>query len=194
MPFFSDAELLDLGFASIGENVRISRKSSIYGASRISIGNNVRVDDFCILSAGTGGISIGSFIHIAAYSSLIGKENIRLMDFCNLSSRVSVYSSSDDYSGLWMTNPTVSEDFTGVEHAPVIIGKHAIVGAGCVILPTAFLDQGVAVGALSLIKGYCQEFGVYCGIPAKLVSERKRNLLLLEKQFLESVKGRGRCF
>ena len=52
MSFFSDAELFDLGFASLGENVKISRKASIYGAGQISIGNNVRVDDFCILSAG----------------------------------------------------------------------------------------------------------------------------------------------
>ena len=82
MSFFSDAELFDLGFTSLGENVKISRKASIYGAGQISIGNNVRVDDFCILSAGAGGISIGSFIHIAAYSSLIGKERIELKDFC----------------------------------------------------------------------------------------------------------------
>ena len=57
------------------------------------------------------------------------------------------------------------------------IGQHAIVGAGSVILPGATLEDGVAVGALSLIKWACREFGVYFGAPAKRVSERKRNLL-----------------
>ncbi len=182
MSFLSDSELFDLGFASLGDNVKISRKASIYGADRISIGNNVRVDDFCILSAGIGGISIGSFIHVAAYSSLIGKERIELSDFAGLSARVSIYSSSDDYSGRWMTNPTVPDEFTGVKHAPVTLGRHVIIGAGAVILHGAILEDGVAVGALSLINGRCREFGVYCGVPARRIAERNRNVILLEEQ------------
>jgi dTDP-4-amino-4,6-dideoxy-D-glucose acyltransferase len=189
--YLSNSELFDLGFAALGENVKISRKASIYGAGQISIGNNVRVDDFCILSAGVGGISIGSFIHVAAYSSLIGKERIELSDFSGLSARVSVYSSSDDYSGMWMTNPTVPDEFTGVKHAPVTLGRHVIIGTGAVILPGAILEDGVAVGALSLINGRCREFGVYFGAPAKRVSERKRNLLSLEEALLKSLRERG---
>jgi len=191
MSFLSGAELFNLGFASLGENVKISRKASIYGAGQISIGSYVRIDDFCILSAGVGGISIGSFIHIAAYSSIIGKGRIELMDFCNISSRVSIYSNNDDYSGHWMTNPTVTEEFTRVSHAPVLVGKHAIVGAGSVILPGGSLEQGVAVGALSLIKEPCHEFGVYCGVPAKRVSERSRNLLVREEEFLALLREKG---
>jgi acetyltransferase-like isoleucine patch superfamily enzyme len=191
MSFMSDKELSDLGFKSIGENVKISHKASIYGADKISLGNNVRIDDFCILSAGQDGISLGSFIHIAAYSSIIGKARIEFKDFSGLSARVSVYSSSDDYTGRWMTNPTVPEDFTGVKHAPVIIGKHVIVGAGSVILPGAILEEGVAVGALSLVKGRCLEFGVYVGSPANRVAERKRSLLELEKKLLASIEGKG---
>ena len=189
MSFLSDKELSDLSFESIGENVKISHKASIYGAEKISLGNNVRIDDFCILSAGQGGILIGSFIHIAAYSSIIGKARIELKNFSNISARVSIYSSSDDFTGQWMTNPTVPENFTGVEHAPVLIGKHVIVGAGSVILPGAILEAGVAVGALSLVKGRCLEFGVYVGSPARRVSERKRHLLELEQQLRQEMFG-----
>lgn len=48
--FYTREELLSLGIKSVGENVYISRKSSFYGCSEISIGSNVRIDDFCILS------------------------------------------------------------------------------------------------------------------------------------------------
>lgn len=72
MSFYSTDELRKLGFYSVGSNVRISRKASFYGIERISIGSNVRIDDFCVLSAGLGGITIGNYIHIAVYSSLIG--------------------------------------------------------------------------------------------------------------------------
>lgn len=93
-----------LGFAFVGENVQISDRASFYGASRISLGSNVRIDDFCVLSAGVGGISIGDYVHIAVYSSLIGAGKVSLSDFCNISSRVAIYSSNDDYSGAAMTN------------------------------------------------------------------------------------------
>lgn len=48
--FYTEAELKELGLKSFGKSVLLSKKVSIYGAKNISIGNNVRIDDFCILS------------------------------------------------------------------------------------------------------------------------------------------------
>ena len=173
-----------MGFASVGDNVHISDRASFYGTARIALGSNVRIDDFCVLSGGIGGISIGQHVHIAVFSSLIGAGKITLGDFCNISSRVSIYSSSDDYSGANMTNPTVPSEFTGVTHADVLLGKHVIVGCGSVILPSVTLEEGVAVGALSLVNRNCKAFGIYAGNPARRVKERKRNLLAREQQFI----------
>ncbi|TAM59933.1 MAG: acyltransferase [Rhodanobacter sp.] len=178
----SDAELGVLGLASCGHNVLISRKASIYGAGRIHIGNNVRIDDFSILSAGDGGIHIGNYVHIASYASVVGREKIQMSDFSGISSRVCVYSSSDDYSGNALTNPTVPPDYTAVRHAPVLLGRHTIVGAGSVILPGVILHDGVAIGALALVTHDCAEFGVYAGVPARRISARSRHLLILESQ------------
>lgn len=184
MATLSPDVIASMGFASLGKNVQISDKASIYGAERIVLGDNVRIDDFCVLSAGEGGIDIGKYIHIAVFTSLIGAEKITLSDFCNLSSRVSIYTSSDDYSGATMTNPTVPGEYKSVKHAPVFLGKHVIVGSGSVILPGVRLEDGVAVGALSLITKNCGAFGIYAGNPAKRIKERKRDLLDLEKLLL----------
>ncbi len=54
MGFYTRKELERIGFKSIGENVLISDKTSIYSPQNISIGNNVRIDDYCVLSAGGG--------------------------------------------------------------------------------------------------------------------------------------------
>lgn len=175
-----------LGFASVGEDVQISDRASFYGVSRIFLGNNVRIDDFCVLSAGAGGITVGDYVHIAVYSSLIGAGQITLSDFCNISSRVAIYSSNDDYSGVTMTNPTVPSEFTGVTHADVLLSKHVIVGSGSIILPGVTLEEGVAVGALSLVHKRCQAFGIYAGNPARRIKERKRDLLELEQRFMAS--------
>ena len=173
-------QLEKIGFATIGEDIRISPFARFYGAEHIHLGDHVRIDDFCILSAGKGGIEIGSFVHIAAYCSLIGQEKISMRDFSGLSSRVSIYSSSDDYSGATLTNPTVPDKYKSVTHAPVDIGRHVIVGAGSVILPGAQLGEGSAIGALSLVTKACEPFWIYAGNPAKKIKPRHDKLLSLE--------------
>lgn len=182
MAFLARAQLEAMGFASLGEDVLISDAARIYNAANISIGSHVRIDDFCILSAGSGGIHIGKHVHIGCFSSLIGKEAISLGDFSGLSSRVSVYSSSDDYSGEFMTNPTVPERFRHVQHGAVSIGRHAIIGAGCVILPGVTVGEGAAASSLALIARDLEPFTSYFGVPARKTSERKRDLLALEKK------------
>jgi acetyltransferase-like isoleucine patch superfamily enzyme len=175
-----------MGFASVGDNVQISDRASFYGIARIAVGSNVRIDDFCVLTAGVGGIEVGNYVHIAVGSTLIGAGKITMADFSGLSSRVSVYSSSDDYSGASLTNPTVPSEYTGVTHADVYLGKHVIVGSGSVILPGVTLEDGVAVGALSLVNRNCEAFVIYAGNPARRVKERKRDLLELEQRFMAS--------
>lgn len=179
MAWLTDEQMMAMGFASIGNNVLLSDKASYYNCKNIRIGNHVRIDDFCVLSAGLGGITIGNHIHIAVFSSLIGAGEISLADFCNISSRVSIYSSNDDYSGAAMTNPTLPEALTNVHHAEVSIGRHVIIGSGAIILPDVVLEDGVAIGALSLVKKDCSSFGIYAGVPAKKIGERKRDLLAL---------------
>ena len=186
MAFLTEDQIKAMGFLRVGKNCLLSDKASYYNCKNIKIGNNVRIDDFCVLSAGIGGIEIGSYIHIAVYSSLIGAGKIVLNDFCNISSKVAIYSSNDDYSGDFMTNPMVPSQYTNVTSLEVIIGKHVIVGSGSVILPGVILETGVAVGALSLVNKNCTEFGVYIGSPVKRIKERRKELLNLETQLLNN--------
>jgi galactoside O-acetyltransferase len=51
-----------------------------------------------------------------------------------------------------------------------------------VILPGVTLGEGSAVGALALVIKSCEAFGIYSGVPAKLIRSRERTLLDLEAQ------------
>lgn len=186
--FYSIEELRKLGFKSIGKNVFISRKASIYGAKNISIGNNVRIDDFCILS---GNIHLGNYIHIAAYCGLYGGEvGIVINDFSTISSRCCIYAISDDYSGYSMTNPMIDSKYKNIENKEIIIGKHCIVGTNSTLLPGSKLNDGVAIGAHSLVNRECEKWSLYYGVPAKYKKQRSRNLLSLEKQFFSEMEGK----
>jgi dTDP-4-amino-4,6-dideoxy-D-glucose acyltransferase len=174
--FYSKDDLLKIGFKSIGENVLISDKASIYNASEISIGNNVRIDDFCIISAGEGGINIGNYVHIACYAHLIGSGQIIIEDHAQISGKVSIYSSSDDFSGDYLVGPTVPSEFTNVKSLTVHLKKYVVLGCNSVVLPGVTIGEGTAIGALSLVSRSLPEYGIYGGNPLRLIKERTQGM------------------
>lgn len=182
MAFLNQEQLDVVGFKSIGENVLISNKVSIYNPKNIVIGSNVRIDDFCILSAGEGGIILGNYVHLACYCSLIGQGSIILKDFSGISSRVSLYSSNDDYSGEFLTNPCVPSEYTNVKSGDVTLEKHVIIGSGSIVLPNVTVGYGTAIGALSLVTKSCSEKSIYIGNPLKRLKARKVGFEELEKK------------
>lgn len=184
--FMSESELAASGL-NAAPTARISRKASFYGASRIWVGPYTRIDDFCVLSAGSGGIRIGRNVHIAVATTLIGEGAIDIEDFSNFSGRVSVYSSNDDYSGTMMTNPTVPSRLLGVDHNPVRVGRHAIIGCGALILPGVTIDEGAVVGAMSLVNKSVAAWAKVVGVPARVVGQRKRDLLQYEAEVLKEL-------
>ena len=183
--YLSTDELRQMNFARLGQNVLIHRHCNIVNPDRISCGDSVRIDGFTNVIASRS-IRFGSYIHIGSFCNLAGGEEIEINDFSTLSQGVKLFTTSDDYSGAAMTNPTVPEAYTAVHREPVRIGRHVVVGSSSVVLPGSDIGDGVAVGALSLVKGKLEPWGVYGGIPARRIKERKRDLLQLEAEFLSA--------
>ena len=189
--FYNREELLALGFKGVGEDVLVSRKASMYGVGNMTLGNHVRIDDFCVLS---GKLTIGSYVHIAAGSMLFGgSAGIILDDYAGLSSRCVVYAASDDYSGKHMTNPTVPKQYLGVKESAVLVGKHCIIGSGSTILPGVTVGEGCAVGAMSLLTKNADVWGIYAGTPAKRIGNRSMELLWLCDDLEERERNEGNC-
>lgn len=172
--FYNSDELAGLGLKSYGNNVLISKKASLYNADKISIGNNVRIDDFCILS---GQISLGSNIHISAFCVLYGAKGIVMEDYTGLSARCTIYSAVDDFSGDYLISPMVDKNFTRVTGGNVIIKQFTQIGSGCTIMPDITINEGVAVGSMSFINKSLEAWSIYAGIPAKKIKERSKKLL-----------------
>ena len=184
MAYLSETALQAMGFKSLGRNVKISEKASVYDTDHITIGNNSRIDDFCVLS---GKITIGSHVHIAPFCLVAGgTEGIQLLDFAGLAYGVQVFTQSDDYTGRTLTNPTVPDEFKLETKRAVVIGRHVIVGASSLVFPGVILAEGCSVGAMSLVRKSTDPWGVYIGNPAKRMKERKKDLLELEKRLLEN--------
>ena len=179
--FLSLEEINEFGFSCVGKNVLISRKASIYNPENISLGDYVRIDDFCCLS---GHIAIGRNSHVTPFCLIAGGEaGVWLGDFCTFSYRVSVFSQSDDYTGNSMANSTLPAKYKVEKKAAVKVADHVIVGAGSVILPGVTLAEGTSVGASSLVTKSTEPWGIYYGVPAKFRRPRSKNILNLVSDY-----------
>lgn len=183
MAYLTSKQLKEMGFKSLGKNVKISDKASIYNADQIEIGDNSRIDDFCVVS---GKIKLGAYCHITPMCLLAGgKKGICLEDFCTLAYGVKVFSQSDDYSGETMVNSLIPKKYKNEKIEKVTLKRQVIVGAGSIIMPGVTIEEGCSIGAMSLVNKDTLPWGIYLGVPAKKVKERKKDLLNLEKKFLE---------
>ncbi|SAI73880.1 2%2C3%2C4%2C5-tetrahydropyridine-2%2C6-dicarboxy late N-acetyltransferase [Bordetella ansorpii] len=190
--YWNETELAGFGFASVGRHVQVSKDCTIVGLQNISLGDHVRIDGPTLLTATTGYIRIGSYIHIGSGSSLGGGAGITLGDFANISQGVHIYSVSDDYSGQTLTNPCVPARYKNVQAAPVTFERHVIVGSNSVVLPGVTLGEGASVGALTLVNRTLQPWGIYGGTPARRLKSRARDLLKNEAAFLDELQQADR--
>lgn len=185
MAFYQRQALEKMGFKHLGENVKISDKASIYNHDLISVGDNSRIDDFCVLS---GNINIGRNVHIAVFCNMAGGElGITMEDFSGLAYGVHVFTQSDDYSGSSLTNPTVPDQYKLETKKPILLKRHVIIGAGSMVFPGVTIEEGCSVGAMSVVTKSTEPWKIYSGIPAKPIKDRKKDLLEFEQKYLSEI-------
>ncbi len=175
---YDERELQKIGFISVGANVNISKKASIYSPETIRIGNNVRIDDFTILS---GRIDIGNYVHISAYTGLYGGGGIKIGDFCGCSPKTIIFSASDDFSGEYMISPLAPKDLCNVERAEVVLENFTQLGAGTIVFPGVHIGEGSVTGAMTLVNKSLDPWGVYIGVPSKYLKPRSKKIKELSK-------------
>ena len=171
--FYTNEELSNLGLKKFGDRVFISRYARFYYPETITIGNNVRIDDFCILS---GNIILGSNIHISAYVALYGTKGILLENYTGISPRCSLFSAMDDFSGKYLIGPIHPNELTNVTGGKIILKQYSQIGAHCVVFPNVTIGEGSVVGACSLITKSLDDWGIFAGIPAKWIKPREKNI------------------
>lgn len=184
MAFLSRTQLEKLEFKSLGEDVLISDKASIYNPEQMEIGDHSRIDDFCVVS---GRVCMGRNVHVAVYSNVAGgSEGVILEDFVGLAYGCQVFSQSDDYTGRTMTNPTVPADYKAETKKAVRVGRHSILGTSTIVFPGVDIAEGCATGVMTVVTKSTDPWSIYIGNPAKRIKRRKQDLLELEKVYIAS--------
>ena len=181
--FYGSEDLRKMGFMNVGQKVYVAKNVTIVGIENIYFGNNIRIDAYSSLISPQGFIRLGSNIHIAAGAYIGGSGGVEFSDFSAISHGVKIYSASDDYSGSHLTNSTINPIYRNVIQGKVELKKHVIIGSNSVVLPNCVLGEGVAVGALSLVKDNLDPWCIYAGSPTRKIGQRSTDLLGIEKKW-----------
>jgi len=182
--YYTERELTEMEI-TFGENVRIHRTVLFFG-NNIDIGSNVRIDCYSVITSGKP-VILGNYIHMGAGVHVFGTEGVKMDDYSGLSSRCSIFTSTEDYVEGYMTNPTVPDSFKKVFAAPVHLKKHVILGCGSIVMPGVTLKEGVSVGAMSFVNKDARPYTIIAGTPAREIGKRnKEQLSKMEKALLSS--------
>lgn len=153
----------------------------------LSIRESSQIDDFAFINAGLR-LAIGRFVHVSSFCSIVGGGECELMDFCGLSAGCRIVTGSDDFSGGYLTNPTVSSEFKNVLTGRVVIGRHAVLGSNVVVMPGVLIGDGATVGAGSIVTKDLDPWTVYAGFSPRKIGERDSVAVLSkEAAFLASL-------
>lgn len=173
MSFLSEKELNEIGLKNFGKNVFISKKASIYMPELVEIGNNVRIDDFCILS---GKIKLKNNIHISAYCALYGgnEENsgIIINNNSGCSARTTLYSITDDFRNAKRIGVMQKKEDRIIISGKIILEENVQIGAHSLVFPNVTIGCGSVVYAMSLIKEDIPPQCIYAGIPAHKIADK----------------------
>lgn len=172
--FYSARELRKLGLRQHGDNVKISRFARFYSPEKTSIGSNVRIDDFCILS---GNIEIGDNVHIAAGSKLYGEKGIKFEDYSGCSANCTIYSITDDFSGEYMVGAVLPDEVKNVDGGEVVLEKYTQLGVNTIVMPKVTVHEGAVTGAMTFVKEDLPAWTINVGTPARVLKKRSNSLL-----------------
>lgn len=154
----------------LGEDVYID--SDVLVKKDVTIeGSHVAIDKgfYC-----TTDISIGNYIHIGPYVTIIGgKEGyFTAKGFNNIMAGVRIICGSDRFDDSGLFGAMIPKELNGTQIIkPVIMEEFSNIGTNAIVLPGSILRRGVLLTAGSLLMGDTEEWGVYKGNPAVLVKK-----------------------
>lgn len=153
----------------------ISPHADIETSSRgtiVSIGDNCYIDSFVKIKTvgGLGNVIIHHDCHINSGTVIYSGNGVEIGPHTLIAANCTLAPVNHCYDkkSLFISQQGFKESRGGI-----LIGKDVWIGAGCCILDGARIPDGVVIGALSLVRGELESYGIYAGNPLQLMRFRK---------------------
>jgi galactoside O-acetyltransferase len=177
--WFTIDDLKKKGVTVYGKNILVSTFVNIYNPANLILHDNIRIDDFTTISC-KGKVEIFNYVHIGPQCMISSSTNIIFGNYTGISAGVKLFGGCDDFSGKYLTNPTIPIEYLNVQTGDIILENHTVIGSGTVVLPNVILREGTAIGALSFVKKNTEAWSIYGGSPLKYIKNRDKTCLILQ--------------
>ncbi|MDC3315666.1 hypothetical protein OAV81_02850 [Candidatus Thioglobus sp.] len=185
-------------FVKCGKDVKIGIGVVLQGCEFMEIGNNVWIDDYCIIIAGETGemsdrevikirnksfsgeegyVYIGNNIHFAPFCIIHGYGGVEIKDYVGFSSGVKLYSMSNHYKSMkntsmvTYTNPNVKDKPVVFVKSPIVINSNVLVSLNAIIL-VGEVGKNSFISPASVVTMNIPENSVAEGNPARKIKNR----------------------
>jgi acetyltransferase-like isoleucine patch superfamily enzyme len=158
-----------LGGYAIGPGVVINRLARIKPqGGAIRMGAHCTVHEFACLYGNEGSILLGDRVTVHPFTILYGDGNITVGNDVQISAHVVIVSDN-----LRFKDPETVISRQGRDRDGVIIDDDVWIGTHASILDGVHVAKGCVIGAGAVVTRSTDPFGVYAGVPAKQIEERK---------------------
>ncbi len=177
---------------SVGRNVVFGANVVLRHPHKIYIGNNVVIDDACVLDAkgrDNNGIVIGDNVFVGRNSLVYCQNgNICIGDNANIGSNCQIFSAhsvtigQDVLMGAYsylVGGGHIAEDITvpmnrqGRKALGITVEEDVWLGADVTVLDGITIGKGVIVGAGAVVNNSASPYAIIGGVPAKVLGDRK---------------------
>jgi len=179
-------------FGKMGRGAIIGRNVTLRHPDRIFLGDNVTIDDGCIVDgrgaeagvvfddgvminrncmvlAKNGPIHIGAKTTIGANSVIVSMAGVEIGSSVMFAG--GCYISAGAYRVDGSHGPLMEQD--AYSEGPITVGSGAWLGTSAVVLDGASVGSGTVVGAGAVVDGPIPEHVIALGVPARVHRERK---------------------
>lgn len=157
------------------KNLRIYELTKIINPEYVYVGDNVVIDDFCLLYAKPDAlIKIGSWVHLVNFSSYTGGP-IVIGNFIAVSGGTRILAGSDHYGEGALMNSPIPEEYRKINRKGCVLKDFCFIGANSCVFPGITIGEGAVVGAGSIVRTDLEPWGIYVMKNNKMIKIKKRD-------------------
>lgn len=186
----SNSYLCKARLRSLGRSCFISPKADLPDKKNVSIGGRSRIGECCRIEAlGGSSIEIGEkswiyrYAHLITYGGKItlgnkcsvqpwvmisGPGNVTIGNYVRIAPRVTIVAGNHVFD---RSDIPIHEQ--GMKGGDITIQDDCWLGANAVILSGVTVREGSVIGAGSVVTKDTEAYGIYAGVPAKLIGSRR---------------------
>ena len=153
----------------LGDNVTIDDNCLIYGRGAgpagFSLEDNVIINRNCMLLAKTGPIRVGKRTSIGSNSVIVSMDGVELGEAVLMAGGCSISAGSYHFNNVNV--PVMDQGAYSI--GPIRIGDMAWLGTGVIVIDGVNIGDGAVVGAGAVVVKKIPENAVVVGIPARVI-------------------------